>query len=128
GGGAEGDELGRGEEGIVGNRGEGDGGAAPGEAAVAFDEVGDERAGEPVGRGPQREHMCSRLGGRDRPPPLLEQLDEPVDRVEGQLHSGSCNQNICSQSRRWPLTWRQTRLEVWSPAVLWPLPLGAIAH
>ena len=42
-------------------------GPAPGQPAVTFDEVGDERAGEAVGRAPQREDVRGRLGRGDRP-------------------------------------------------------------
>ena len=62
-------------------------GAAPGEARVARDDVLQQRAGE-GGRGAREgEEAARRLVGRNRPAPRLDELDEAVGGVEGELHA-----------------------------------------
>ncbi len=67
--------------------GEHDRAAAPGEAGVLGDERLEQRAGEPGRRTPQREHVGRGIDGGDAAAPLLEELGETIERVEGELHA-----------------------------------------
>ena len=58
----------------------------PLDARVAGDDLRDERAGEPLRKRPGREQHACRLARAERRRTLLEQLDETVDGVEGELH------------------------------------------
>ena len=68
--------------------------AAPGEACVAIDDVGEQRACEPGGDVPQRIQRLRGLLGRHRPVPGLDELHEPVGRVERELHARSLGEHM----------------------------------
>ena len=60
--------------------------AAPGEPRVAGDDVVEQRPGERRRRAREGEQRPRRLVGRHRPPPGLDELDEPVGGIERELH------------------------------------------
>ena len=71
--------------------------AAPGEPRVAVDDVRRAaRAPGPPGSVAQREQPPRRLLGRQRPAPLLDELDQPVGRVERAAARRARYANICS--------------------------------
>ena len=70
----------------AGRRGEPDRGAAPRETRVARDDVVEERPGERRRRAREGEERPRRLLGGDGPAAGLDELHEPVRRVERQLH------------------------------------------
>jgi len=59
---------------------------APGEARILADHLVQETPRETQGRVAEGEKPPCRLLGVDRAPPLLDELDEPVSRVEPELH------------------------------------------
>jgi len=61
--------------------------AKPDEAGVALDDVRKERAGEGLGRALEREQDPRSLLGTHGPTACLDELDEPVGGVEGELHA-----------------------------------------
>ena len=63
-----------------------DGVAAPRHPRVLAYDLVQQRARETDRRLPQREQPPGRLVDGDGPAPLLDQLDEPIGRVEAQLH------------------------------------------
>ena len=69
--------------------GEGDRRTAPGEPRVSFDDVVEKLAREADGNVPEREERPRGVLERHRPAPRLDELDEPVSRVEGELHRPS---------------------------------------
>ena len=72
---------------LAGWRREPDGGAAPGEPGVALDDVVEERARDRRWRARERVEQARGLVCRHRPSPELDQLDEPVRGIEGELHT-----------------------------------------
>ena len=60
--------------------------AAPGKPRVAGDDVVEQRPGERRRRAREGEQRPRRLVGRHRPPPRLDELDEPVGGIERELH------------------------------------------
>ncbi|MCZ7588821.1 MAG: hypothetical protein M5U27_08240 [Gaiella sp.] len=68
-------------------RGQPDRGATPRESRVARDDVVEERPREGRRGAREREEGARRLVGGHRPAPRLDELDEPVGGVEGQLHA-----------------------------------------
>ena len=88
---------------LAGRRGQADAVTTPGEADVAFDDVLEQAPGERHGRMREREERAGRLLGGNRPPALLNQLDEPVGRIERQLHPSEHTRTyVRSQSGRMP--------------------------
>ena len=70
-----------------GRRGERDEVAAPAQPRVGPDRLVEQRPRQPGrNRAAQLQHLASRLVGRDRAAPILDQLDEPVCGIEAQLH------------------------------------------
>ena len=67
--------------------GEPDAGAAPGEPRVARDDVVEQAPREPLRGVGEREERPGGLLDGHRPAPLLDELDEPVGGVEGELHA-----------------------------------------
>ena len=70
----------------TGRVGEPDRGAAPREPRVARDDVVEQRAGDRRRGRREREERAGRLAGRHRPASRLDELDEAVGAVEGELH------------------------------------------
>ena len=79
------DEARRLEQSLAGRCRQADAVTAPGKAGIARDDVLEQAPREGHGRVREREERAGRLLGT-RPPPLLHQLDEPVGRIERQLH------------------------------------------
>ena len=59
---------------------------APGEPRVAGDDVLEQAPRQPFGRVREREEHAGGLLDGNRPAPLLDELHEPVGRIEGELH------------------------------------------
>ena len=60
--------------------------AEPRQARVTVDDVGEQGVGEARRRALEREQHACRLLRRDRAPARVDQLDEPVGGIEGELH------------------------------------------
>ena len=96
--------------------------AAPGQPRVLADDLLEQAAGEPDGRVPQGEEAPCRLLGVDRPAPLFDQLDEPVGRIQSQLHGESLGEHMFVCNDRAEMTLSQLALTV---LLLAGLGLGA---
>ena len=68
---------------------------APGQPSVARDDVLEQASREAFGSARECEERSGRLLGGHRPAPLLDELDEPVGGVEGELHPARYT-NMCS--------------------------------
>ncbi len=68
--------------------------AAPGEPRVGVDDLGEQRAREPDGRLAEGEETAGRLLGDDGAPPLLDELHEPVGRIEPELHGTMLGEQV----------------------------------
>ena len=74
------------QDGGTGWVGEPDRGAAPREPRVTRDDIVEQRAGDRRRGRREREERAGRVAGRHRPPSRLDELDEAVGAVEGELH------------------------------------------
>jgi hypothetical protein len=74
--------------------GETDAGAEPGQPRVAVDDLAEEGARERCGRALEREEDARRLLRCDRAVACLHELDEPVRRVERELHPPSLDEHM----------------------------------
>jgi CPA2 family monovalent cation:H+ antiporter-2 len=97
--------------------------AAPGQAVVVTDHLFEQAAGEVDGRVPEGEEPPGRLLRVDRPPPLFDQLDEPIRRVQSQLHDDSLGEHMFVCNDRAEMTLSQLAL-----TVLLLAGLGLVAH
>ena len=96
--------------------------APPGQPRVLRDDLFEQASGEPDGRLPQGKEAPCRILGVDRPPPLLDQLDEPVGRIQSQLHGESLGEHMFVCNDRAEMTLSQLALTV---LLLAALGLGA---
>jgi hypothetical protein len=80
--------------------GEPDARSPPGEAGVALDDVREQGAGEPGGHVAERVEGLRRVLRRHGPVPCLDELDEPVRRVERELHGSSLGEHVFACKRK----------------------------
>src|SRR5262249_29551209 len=104
-----------------------DAAAAPGEARVVGDHVVEQRPRHPLGQVRESEEGASRLLDRNRTVPLLDELDEPVCRIEPKLHGPILGEHMfvhkakekaASRGAAFPCVWlyRLTACLSWLPA------------
>ncbi len=96
--------------------------APPGQPRVLSDDLFEQASGEPDGRLPQGKEAPCRILGVDGAPPLLDQLDEPVGRIQSQLHGESLGEHMFVCNDRAEMTLSQLALTV---LLLAALGLGA---
>jgi hypothetical protein len=77
--------------------GEPDGIASPREPGVLADDLLEQVPREPHRRAAEREQAASGLLRVDGPPPLLDQLDEPIGGIQPQLHVRSLCEHMFEQ-------------------------------
>jgi monovalent cation:H+ antiporter-2, CPA2 family len=97
--------------------------AAPGQAGILSDDLLQQAASEPERGVAKREEPARGLLGEDRPPPLLDELDEPVGRIEPELHQRQNKRTYVRLQGSRPMTLSQLALTVLLLGVL-----GLAAH